>query len=239
MITKNDLCLAAFNEARISGLTVTPNNAQLKSAIQKLDSMVLAWQNKGLCLSYIRSEGFADVDPNQDSGINDTSAQAVILNLTKMICPMFGKPVHPQTSLEARTSYLGLFSKDLSMREASPYQPLGSGSGHGYSYYYRPKFQEQNDNAPTNCDTQNLKIGETDSFSVDFNSYLSEIDGETIISYVIDSGTGITIGDNNETDGVISFYATGELVGAIKVKITITTATRTNPETIYFNITES
>lgn len=238
MITKGDIVLLAFEEARISGLTSKASPSEIASAIKRMDSMILGWQNKGLCLSYIRSEGFSDVDPNQDSGLNDINAHAVILNLTKIICPMFGKPIHPQTSGEARIAYLGLFGTKITTRENDPHLPLGSGQNYGYSYYHTPRYQEETENAPSDCETQELKIGETDSFSVDFNSYLNEVDGETIISYVIDDGEGVEVGDSNSVDGVISFYATGVKVGAQDIKITITTATRVNPETITFNVTE-
>ena len=238
MITKGDIALAALEEVRVSGLTSKATPAEITSVIKKLDRMVLAWQNKGVCLSYIRSESFFDVDPNQDSGLNDTSAHAVILNLSKIICPMFGKPVDLQTSREARSAYLGLFGTELTMRENDPHQPLGSGQNYGYSYFYTPRYQEVDKNAPSDCEIQDLKIGETDSFGIDFNSYLNEIDGETIISYTIDDGEGVEVGDNSELNGVISFYATGAKTGSQDVKVTIITETRTNPETITFNVTE-
>jgi hypothetical protein len=236
MITKGDLVLSAFEEARISGLTVSPSPGEVTSAVKRLDNMVLAWQNKGLCLSYIKSEGFSNVDPNQNSGLDDTSAQAVILNLTKMICPMYGKPIHPQTSGEARIAYLGLFSVELTMREADTYQPIGSGSRR-YGYYCAPKFQGEDKNAPSDCSTEQLKVGETKLFSFDFNRYLDVIEFETIVSYVIDSGESITISDDSELEGVISYYATGGKTGANSIIITVTTETRVNPETIAFNVT--
>ena len=238
MITKGDIVLCAFEEARISGLTSKATPSEITSAIKKLDGMVLGWQNKGLCLSYVRSEGFMDVDPAQDSGLNDINTHAVILNLTKLLCPMFGKPIHPQTSSEARFAYLGLFNKDLTMREADPHQPLGSGQNYGTGFYYTPTYQEPSKGAPDNCYTKSLKDGETGLFSFDFNYYLNEINGETIVSYTIDGGDGVVIGNNKDLDGVIDFYGTGSKVGIQYVKITITTETRVNPETITFNVTE-
>lgn len=239
MITKGDIALGAFEEARISGLTSKATPSEIVSAIKKLDNMILGWQNKGLCLSYIRSEGYSDIDPSQDSGLNDINAHAVILNLTKIICPMFGKSIHHQTLSEARSSYLGLFNKNLTMRESDPHQPLGSGQNYGIGgYLCNTRYQEESENAPSNCYTQQLKLGETDSFSVDFNPYLNEIDGEVVVSYVIEDGKGVSVGDSNNNDGVISYYATGNKTGAQDIKITITTATRTNPETITFNVTE-
>ncbi len=83
MITKNDIVLTAYEELSISGITSSPSPEDIRMAVKRLDMMVLAWQNSGLCLSYVRSEGFNNIDPNQDSGLNDVNAHAVSLNLAK------------------------------------------------------------------------------------------------------------------------------------------------------------
>ncbi len=141
MITKNDIVLTAYEELSISGITSSPSPEDIRMAVKRLDMMVLAWQNSGLCLSYVRSEGFNNIDPNQDSGLNDVNAHAVSLNLAKTLAPAFGKPLNPDTRAEARKAYLGLFSSDLTYREADPYQPTGSGHSFGYGYSNRFSYQ--------------------------------------------------------------------------------------------------
>ena len=240
MITKNDLVLAAFEELRVSGLTVSPQPLEVVGAIKRLDSMILGWQNKGLCLSYIRSAGFDDIDANQDSGLNDINAHAVILNLAKSLCPSYGKVLHPDTRTEARTTYLGLFGSDLTMREKDPYQPTGSGHSFGYGYDDRFIFQGQEDNAPDNCYTFDIKVGETDSYSIDFTPYLNEVEGDSIDTFTVVDGEGLTVLNSSELDGVITLEAQGLTVGLAPVKITLTTTSaRVNPETINFNVLET
>jgi hypothetical protein len=237
MITKNDLVLSAFEELRISGITVKPSPSEVASAIKRLDSMILGWQNKGLCLSYVRSAGFSDVDPNQDSGLNDVNANAVITNLAKTLCPAYGKTLHPDTRVEARTSYLGLFSSDLTMRESNPYLPTGSGHSFGYGYNDRFRFQSADKNAPENCETIDIKVGEVDFYPVDFNPYLNEVDGDVIASYAVEDGQGVEVLSHAEAEGVITLEAKGLTVGFAPIKITVTTSSnRVNPETINFNV---
>ena len=72
MITKNELVLDAFEQLRISGLTVTPSPSEITSAVRRMDSMILSWQNQGLCLGYNKSEGYSKTDPLQDSGLPDS-----------------------------------------------------------------------------------------------------------------------------------------------------------------------
>lgn len=240
MITKNDIALSAFNELRISGLTTKPTPEEVTSAIIKLDNMVLSWQNKGICLSYIRSEGFSDVDPNQDSGLNDTSAYAVSLNLAKALAPSYGKSLNMGTLAEARVSYLGLFSSDIEQREKDPYQPTGSGHSFGYGYDDRFRFQGQEDNAPENCQTIDIKVGEVDFYPIDFNPYLNEVEGDAIASYTVNDGQGVKILNSSESDGVVTLEAEGLTVGLAPIKITLTTSIgRVNPETINFNVTST
>jgi len=240
MITKNDIALGAFEELRVSGLTVTPSPSEITSAIKRLDSMILGWQNKGLCLSYIRSKEFSKVDPNQDSGLNDVNVHAVILNLAKTLCPSYGKVLHPDTRSDARSSYLGLFSSDLTMRESDPYQPTGSGHSFGYGYNDRFRFQNADKNSPENCDTKDIKVGETDFYQIDFNPYLNEVAGDTISSFVVDDGQGLSVINSSEDDGVITIEVKGLTAGFAPIKITVTTSSgRVNPETINFNVTDT
>lgn len=240
MITKNDLVLTAYEELTISGITSKPSPEDIKLAVKRLDMMVLSWQNLGLCLSYLRSEGFNNIDPNQDSGLNDINALSVSLNLAKILCPAFGKPLHPDTRAEARKSYLGLFSSDLTYREADPYQPTGSGHSFGYGYDDRFRFQAQNDNAPENCETLDIKLGETDFYPIDFSAYLNEVDGDSIASFTVEDGQGVEVLQSAQDGNIIILEAKGLTVGLAPTKITVTCAPsgRINPETINFNVTK-
>lgn len=237
MITKIDIVMAAYEELRISGLTSSPTPSEVATGVRRLDNMMLGWENKNLCLSYIRSESYADIDPNQDSGINDVDMFAIVANLAKNLCSIFGKICHQQTMIDAKEGYDNLFSAVIPERESDPYMPKGSGRPFGNTFAHRFKYQSNDKNAPDDCETLDLKVGQIDFFSVDFNRYLLE--GNTIESFTIEDGQGVEVLSSEELDGFINFEAKGLTVGFAPIKITITSTPsgRVDPETINFNVT--
>jgi hypothetical protein len=240
MTTKNELVLSAYEELRISGLTSDPSSEDIKLGVKRLDMMILGWQNLGLCLSYVRSVSFFDTDPNQDSGLNDVNAHAVILNLAKTLCPAFGKQLHPDTRAEARKSYLGLFSSDLTYREPDHYQPTGSGHSFGYGYDDRFRFQAKADNAPENCDTMDIIIGQTDFYTIDFTNEVEEVEGDSISSFTVEDGQGVQVNQSTQDGNTIILDCTGLTEGYAPVKITASFALgRVLPQTISFNVTKT
>ena len=237
MITKIDIVLAAYEELRISGLTSKATPEEITTGVRRLDNMMLGWKNKNLCPSYIRSTSYSDIDPNQDSGINDVDMFAIVANLAKNLCAVFGKMCHPQTIIDAKEGYDNLFSVVPSERESDPYMPLGSGRPFGNTFASRYKFQGDDKNAPDNCETLDLKVGQIDNFSIDFNSYLLE--DNTIESYTIEDGQGVSVLNSTQVDGLINIEVQGLTAGFAPIKITVTSTPsgRVDPETINFNVT--
>lgn len=141
MITKGDIVNQAFEYLRISGLTneAAPRDTQL--ALRSLDSIMLAWTNKGLNLSWNKSDDFTDPDPQEDSGISDADYEAIYVNLAVKLAPAFGKPPTQLDSF-ARELYAGLFSTELPTQQNNTYMPLGSGNRHGVC---APVFQQANE----------------------------------------------------------------------------------------------
>ncbi len=240
MITKNDIVLSAYEELVISGITSKPSPEEVKLAVKRLDMMVLSWQNLGLCLSYIRSDGFNDVNPNQDSGLNDVNAHAVTLNLAKTLAPAFGKPLNPDTRAEARKAYLGLFSSEMTYKETDTYLPTGSGHGFGYHYYNRFNYNVEQVNAPDDCETRDIKLGQVDYYPIDFTPYLNEVSGDEITSFTVEDGQGVEVLQSAQDGNSIILEAKGLTVGFAPIKIIVnTTSGRVNPETINFNVVKS
>jgi hypothetical protein len=236
MITKNDLAVAAYEELAISGITKSPSNPDITLAVKRCDMMVLGWEDAGICISYVRSKGFNDIDPNQDSGLNDIKARAVILNLAKELCPAFGKPLNPDTKASAHMAYVSLFSTKLTQRESNPYLPTGSGGFH--SQGYRVLYQPQNNQAPSNCQTESIKVGETDYWSVDFNPYVNEISGDSIASFTATGDQRVSVTQSSQDGNIISLECNGLMVGLGIVTITvIMDSGRTEPYKINFNVT--
>ena len=237
MILKIDIVLAAYQELRISGLTSAATPEEIETGVRRLDNMMLGWKNKNLCVSYIRSESYSNVDPNQDSGLNDVDMFAVVANLAKNLCALFGKACHPQTMIDAKEGYDNLFSVVIPTREANPYMPTGSGRSFGQPNSNTSKFQTLTSNAPENCDTLEIKVGQTDFYSVDFSRYLLE--DNTIESFTVNSGDGVSVLNSTEADGFINLEVYGAVAGFTTITITITSTPsgRVDPETISFKVT--
>ena len=141
MITKGDIVNQAFEYLRISGLTNEAAPRDTRLALRSLDSMMLAWTNKGLNLSWNKSDDFTDPGPQEDSGISDADYEAIYVNLAVKLAPAFGKPPTQLDSF-ARELYAGLFSTELPTQQNNTYMPLGSGNRRGA---YAPVYQQANE----------------------------------------------------------------------------------------------
>lgn len=236
MITKNQLALDALEQIRISGLTVNATPRELTSAIRRMDSMIAAWQKAGLCLSYNKSAGYSDIDFSQDSGLSDSEALAVVLNLAKTLSPSYGKGFDMLALGEAKEAYDNLFSVELTMREADVYQPVGQGNNiYGINYYF--SYQSEDKNAPVNCSTVDMVVGEKGFVQSDFTRYLNEIEGDTIVSYTTEDGEGVEVLSDSIAENVITLDVRAKLEGYGKNTITITTSSgRVLPRAVNYDV---
>jgi len=132
-ITKSDIVEQAFNELRISGLTVNPSPEDNKLALQVLERMAIAWGNQGLLVSWDKSTYITDPDPQDDSGIEDWALEGFAQNLALKLCPAFGKQAARELYSLAAESKAGLYSADLITQENNAYLPIGAGNG---AYYW-------------------------------------------------------------------------------------------------------
>lgn len=141
MITKGDIVDQAFIQLRISGLTSNASPEDSKMAAVVLESMMLAWTNKGLNLGWIKDADITDPDLQEDSGLSDSSYEAAYVNLAVKLAPAFGKPPTQLDSF-ARELYAGLFSTELPVQQNNEYMPLGSGNRCGA---FTPAYQESSE----------------------------------------------------------------------------------------------
>lgn len=101
MWTKAALVEAAFGELALAsgpGFDVTPEETARGQV--RLDAMAGTWAAKGVHIGY----NFPG-DINADSGIPDSAAETVFLNLAKRMAPSFGKQLNPATLAAAREGY--------------------------------------------------------------------------------------------------------------------------------------
>lgn len=125
-ILKGDIVNQAFVNLRISGLTTDASPEDTSLGLQTLEAMMLSWTNKGLNLSWNKSEYYTNPDPQEESGISDTTYEAAYINLACKLAPVFGKASGELKSY-AQELYSNLFSKELPTQNSNPYLPVGQG----------------------------------------------------------------------------------------------------------------
>lgn len=236
MITKNELVIDALEQLKISGLTVSASPSEITSAIRRMDSMIAAWQNQGLCLSYNKSAGYSSIDPLQNSGISESDALAVVLNLAKTLSPSYGKQPDLMTINEAKTAYEGLFSVELISREPDTFQPVGAGNLiWGVSTEFN--FQSPEPEAPIDCSVNDMVVGETGVVTTDFESYLLEVDGDTIASYTTDDSEGVKLLGDSLSGSIVTMDVEASIIGFGQIIVTVTTSSgRILPRAVKFNV---
>lgn len=227
----------AYQRIRISGLTVEAFPEETEIALVVQEDMMNEFRSRNICSSYV----FEEIpDPNTDSGVDSAYNNAMSANLAIRLLDYFGKRV-PETLMRQATQALSNWSArsgKTNMISAPRRQPKGSGNTFRFQNWLR--YYRFEDDAPISCNTMELKVGETDSFSVSFAPYL--LDSETIVSFTLDASKGVTIVSSaisTDSESII-LECKGECAGNNPVVITITTSTpRINPETVYFNVTNT
>ena len=95
-----------------------------------------------MSVNYNKSKGYNSVDTSQASGIDDSQALAVVLNLAKTVASAYDDSkvmLSKSFAGEAKAAYDSLFSIELTPMEPDTFLPVGSGNsiyhaGHGYTY---------------------------------------------------------------------------------------------------------
>ena len=64
MITKNQIAIRALDELRISGVTVSASPTEISDAVNRLDDMMLDWENESIILGYKQPEEFGQSNAN-------------------------------------------------------------------------------------------------------------------------------------------------------------------------------
>jgi hypothetical protein len=101
--TKGALVTSALSELGLADYEFDISAEELSSGVRRLDSMMAAWSDMGLRLSY------SDGGPDDDSGIPGVAVEAVISNLALRLAPSYGKQVLPEVKVTAKAALNSLF----------------------------------------------------------------------------------------------------------------------------------
>jgi len=232
MSKKIDVINSAYQQLRISGITVKPTAGHISAALDMLEDIMsdLAL-TKNVNINWNFEE---NPDANSYTGIERGHLNSIKKFLAINMIPAFNKVVPQELTRLASVAMSGLvsFVASRDIREVQPPRTMPRGSGHRYYNRHR-KFAYPDDQTPILSNANKLIVGEENDYTESFREYLQ---GETITSFIIESSQALTVVSSSNTDDTISYRirAGNNEVTHQSVIITITT----NTNRIKINIIE-
>ena len=236
---KIDAMIDAYQQLRISGLTITPSPEQLEVALDRMEGMVAEWFERNICCGY----NFEDQpDPNSASGVERAYKQAIATNLAVRLIPDFNKEV-PQTlmmqAVQSLSNLSGRSAFNIVNKVAYPSR-MATGSGNTLRYNRWNRFYRTTGPQPASCKTNVMYVGDVNDFVEHFDAYL---DGEVIASVVFSADSGITIQSSSFTDTDVLYQvlaansteSTSTMVRQLTIIATTDTG-RVQTRVVYFSI---
>lgn len=128
--SKRKFVTKAFSVIGMAGYVFDLEPEQLQDALLDLDSMMAAWNIKGIRVGYpLPSDpSFSDLDA--ETNVPDSAYEAISYGLSLRIAPAYGKTVTPQVAFFAKTSYdtlLGIAAMPME-RQLPSTMPAGAGN---------------------------------------------------------------------------------------------------------------
>jgi hypothetical protein len=238
---KGDILIGAYAQMRVSGLTVAPSPSELDIGLTRLENMMAELAEiRNICIGY----NFED-NPNPNSLHNCTRGMLHFMetNTAVRLLPDYGLDANPVLLGQAAQSMSGAsaYSARKITRQVDypSRQPRGGGNmlrANNWRRFYLPIEQ-----APADCDTHVLNVGDIDDFTEHFDSYLAS--GEEVASYTIEETSGLSVVSDSLTSPDVSYRiealgaTLGDFNSAQRVKLVATTdAGRVETRYIYFRI---
>lgn len=145
---KGEYVQAAYQQIQVSGITSKPTPAEEQIALNRLNGLLLDWENKGLLLGW----NVGAENPSDESGLPDWAYEAVVTNLALKIIPIYGKIASKDQRDEASDSYQSITLRCINNMEYPDTMPVGAGNQR-YGYSSRRFFVESNPDTNTQCNT--------------------------------------------------------------------------------------
>lgn len=127
--TKRQYVEQAFTEIGLSGYIFDLTPEELNSALRQLDSMMAAWNAKGIRLGWPMPSSPQNSDLDDETNITDAANEAIYCGLAVRIAPTFGKAVMGQTQFFAKQAYDQLLAIAAAPMERQLPQTMPAGAG--------------------------------------------------------------------------------------------------------------
>lgn len=128
--TKRQFIAEAYAEIGLADYVYDLDPRQLESAMRRMDSMIAAWNAKGIRISYPIPSSPENSDLDAETNVPDSANQAIFIGLAIQLASGFGKTVSEISKQNFRDAYQGLLiaaSKPSEMQYPSTL-PLGAGN---------------------------------------------------------------------------------------------------------------
>jgi len=239
---KIDLINGAYSHMRISGITVQASSEDNKIALTTMEELASNLMELNICLNYNLEE---TPDVNSTSGINKKHRSAFKWVLAEHLLSEFGKGAADKIDQNlfrksgAGLSFLYSVTANPQQTQYPNRQAIGSGNSLKWGRYR--KFYSPVSEAPNECDTNRMVVGNIDDFVEHFDSWL--IDSEEVASYTIAADTGLTIVSSSLSTPDVSYrinaVGTASQSAYLQVKIVATSDSgRITTRLINFELTK-
>jgi hypothetical protein len=129
--TKRQFVTAAFEEIGLASFVYDITDAELISAVRRLDTMMADWNAKGVRLSYPIPSTPEATNADSETDVPDMANEAIITNLAVRIAPGYGKVVSPDTKFVAKNAYNVLMARvaadNMIEKQLPSFVPAGAG----------------------------------------------------------------------------------------------------------------
>lgn len=103
--TKRQFVEKAFSKIGLAGYTFDLSPEQLQDAMSDLDSMMSAWNAKGIRIGYPMPSSPLSGDLDEETNVPDSSNEAIYYGLGVRIAPGYGKTVPQSVAFFAKQAY--------------------------------------------------------------------------------------------------------------------------------------
>lgn len=143
---KRQFIEAAFAEIGIASYNFDLSAEMLAEGMKRLDSMMAAWNAKGMRLGYPIPSSPSQGSLDDDTYIPDSANEAVYQNLAIKIAPMVGKQVSPDLKQSAAMAYNIMLAKNMEIPERQLSVTIPAGAGNKWRRFYSPYLLRPEDN---------------------------------------------------------------------------------------------
>jgi hypothetical protein len=127
--TKRQYVDKAFSKAGLAGYVFDLTPEEYQDALSDLDSMMAAWNSKGIRLGWPMPSSPNGSDLDEETNIPDAANQTIYCSLAVLIAPGFGKTVPQSVAFFAKTGYDQLLSLAAKPMERQFPHTMPSGAG--------------------------------------------------------------------------------------------------------------